>query len=274
MPEGPEIWRAADELHDALSEKTVNDIHFAFDELQAFREKLMGRKVVAVEPRGKAILTFFDNDLAIYSHNQLYGKWFVVEKGNMPDTNRSLRLAIHNGSHSALLYSASEIEVLNSDEAEEHSYVAKLGPDTVHPETTLEEVRARFGKPEFVNRKLTTLLLDQHFLSGVGNYLRSEILFVAGVYPHNRPKDCTEEELDKLAEAALRLSRRSYETGGFTNDPETVEALKWENVTGRDLRHFVYKRTGNRCYRCGSVIAEEQTGGRKIYYCPECQGGG
>lgn len=271
MPEGPEIWRATDRISEAIKNKEVEEIYFAFDELKEYEEVLTGQIVSKVIPRGKAIVTSFNNDLNIYSHNQLYGKWMIRERGEMPDTNRSLRLAIHTKDTSALLYSASEIEVLRDEEVEKHSYIKKLGPDVVDPETTYEEVYERFSSDTFKNRKLTTLLLDPGFLSGIGNYLRSEILFCAKIPPSYRPKDCSEEQLKALAEQSLYLSRRSYKTKGITNSDELVEALKNEGASRKEYRHYVYGRTGERCYKCGQEIEMMKTGGRKVFYCPKEQ---
>ena len=204
MPEGPEIWRAADEISHAIAGKKIEELFFAFDELKEFESSLEGLKIESVTPRGKAIITSFENDLNLYSHNQLYGKWMISERGSKPQTNRSLRVAIHTEDKSAFLYSASEIEVLKDDEIEEHSYIEKLGPDVVHPKTTYEEVLERYQSDTFKNRKLSTLLLDQGFLSGVGNYLRSEILFCSGVDPEFRPRDCTEDHADPIKPADLQ----------------------------------------------------------------------
>ena len=271
MPEGPEIWRTADSLTKLLKDKTITDLYFAFDELKKYESKLKGRKVKNVEARGKAILTYFDNDLAMYSHNQLYGKWLMSENGAEPDTNRSLRVAIHNNDGAAYLYSASQIEMLKIDEISDHSYIQKLGPDVLHPETTYDDIIGQFRSDDFQNRKLTTLLLDQGFVSGIGNYLRSEIMFYAGVDPEQKLKAYSDDEKEALAKATVKISERSYETDGITNDQSIVEALKREKAKQKDYRHFVYKRTGNRCHKCGSVIEEDKTGGRKIYFCPNCQ---
>jgi endonuclease-8 len=271
MPEGPEIWNTADKLQDALQHKEITDLYFAFDELKEFESKLKETCVKNVEARGKAILTFFEEDLVMYSHNQLYGKWMIREKGEEPDTNRSLRVAIHNGTKSAYLFSASDIEIIPKGEVLEHPYIKKLGPDVLHPDTSYKHIVDRFQSDTFQNRKLTTLLLDQGFISGIGNYLRSEIMFYAGVNPHQKLKQYSDDEKEALAEATVKLTRRSYETGGITNDSSIVEALKRENVTRKEYRHFVYKRTGNRCYKCGSIIEQDNTGGRKIYFCPQCQ---
>ncbi|WP_440998957.1 endonuclease VIII [Fodinibius sp. SL11] len=271
MPEGPEIWRTADSLTKALKDRPIEDLYFAFDELKDYEAKLKGQSVENVEARGKALLTFFDNNNVMYSHNQLYGKWMVSDADKEPDTNRSLRVAIHNGDKSAYLYSASEIEMLNREEVDQHSYIKKLGPDVLHPDTTYEDILVQFKSEKFKNRKLTTLLLDQGFVSGIGNYLRSEIMFYAKVNPEKKLREYTGEEKEALAEATYKLTTRSYETGGITNDQKIVEALKRENASYSDYRHFVYKRTDDRCHKCGSIIEEDKTGGRKIYFCPNCQ---
>lgn len=271
MPEGPEIWRAADNLNNALSGKVIEDLYFAFEELHEFKENLIGLPVENIEPRGKAILTSFGNGLTMYSHNQLYGKWMIRNRGEVPDNNRQLRVAIHNEIKSAFLYSASDIKMLNDDEVENHPYIQKLGPDVIHPKTTQEEILSRFTDEQFVNRRLTTLLLDQGFISGIGNYLRSEILFYSGIHPSLKLRECTEEQVKKLAKSTFNLSRRSYETGGITNDPEIVEALKREGAKRKEFRHFVYNRTGRYCHKCGIEINELKTGGRKVYFCPKCQ---
>jgi endonuclease-8 len=271
MPEGPEIWRAADEIGNAIKGKEITELYFAFDELKEFEESLLGLKVESVTPKGKAIITAFENNLSLYSHNQLYGKWMIRDRGTVPDNNRSLRVAIHTEDKTAFLYSASEIEMLKDEEVQDHSYIKKLGPDVVHPETTFEEVLARYRSDTFRNRKLSTLLLDQGFLSGVGNYLRSEILFCSGVDPVFRPKDCSDEQIESLAKYSLELSRRSYETGGCTTPQDLVEALKREGASRRQYRHYAYGREGKPCYKCGKEIQVMKTGGRKVYYCEKEQ---
>ncbi|MCW9706183.1 endonuclease VIII [Fodinibius salsisoli] len=271
MPEGPEIWRTADALNDALQGKTISELYFAFEELKQHEPELKGMEIQKIEARGKAILTFFEDDRVMYSHNQLYGKWMVRANGAKPNTNRKLRVAIHNTDQSAYLYSATDIEMLSQEEVPAHSYIKKLGPDVLHPDTTYEDVIAQYRSDSFQNRKLTTLLLDQGFVSGIGNYLRSEIMFYAKVDPHKKLREYSDEEKEALAKATVKLTKRSYETGGITNDPSIVEALKREKAKRSEYRHFVYNRTDDRCHKCGQIIEEEKTGGRKIYFCPNCQ---
>lgn len=271
MPEGPEIRRAADKLAAAIAQRFATAVFFAFDQLKPYEELLQGERVTAVTSRGKAMLTHFENGYTIFSHNQLYGKWFVQPAGELPDTNRQLRLAIHNDDYSALLYSASDIDVWRTVELETHPFLEKLGPDLLDDSVTIEQVAARFTSDAFRRRQLASLLLDQGFLAGLGNYLRSEILFVAQVHPQARPMDCTPAQIAALAQAAVQLTRQSYETGGVTNDLGRVADLKAEGVGYRDYRFWAFARQNWPCYACGTPIVKERIGGRRLYYCPNCQ---
>ncbi len=271
MPEGPEIKRAADRLAKAIVNRPLTQVFFAFDALKPYEKTLVDQQVVEVRPRGKALLTRFTNQLSIYSHNQLYGVWYVKQVGNYPNTNRQLRLAIHTEKKSALLYSASDIYVLNDDEIAGHPFLKKLGPDLLDERTTIEEIYDRYTAPQFRRRGLAGLLLNQEFLCGPGNYLRSEILFVAGVWPWARPMDCTDGQLWALAQASCEVTRQSYMTNGITNAIDIANDLKARGQSRRMYRHWVFSRWGKGCHRCGDVVQKVTIANRRLYYCPTCQ---
>ena len=126
MPEGPEIRQAADEVAKALVDRPVTEIFFAFDRLKSFEDILTGEKVTAVKTRGKAMVICFTVPLYIYSHNQLYGRWYVRKLQSYPTTNRQLRLAVHNSKKSALLYSASDIQVLDEHGLATHPFLSRV----------------------------------------------------------------------------------------------------------------------------------------------------
>jgi len=271
MPEGPEIKIAADEIATAIAGRVASEVFFAFDHLKHYQDTLSGQTVSTVEARAKAMLVSFANGYNIYSHNQLYGIWLVRDAYDYPDTNRQLRLAIHNSHKSALLYSASDIEVLRDYELDTHPFLSKLGPNLLDDTTTVEQVIERFTHKRFYRRRLTSLLLDQQFLAGMGNYLRSEVLFVARVHPSLRPADCTAQQIAELARAALNLTRQSYQTRGITNDLELVGQLKQAGLTRSDYRFWVFNRDGEPCYNCGTQIIKDTLSGRRLYFCPTCQ---
>ncbi|WP_406687648.1 endonuclease VIII [Rossellomorea vietnamensis] len=272
MPEGPEIRRAADNVERALINKTVEDVYFAFPHLKDYGELLKGSNVTRVDTKGKAMLIRFDNGYTIYSHNQLYGKWYIRNTYNYPKTNRQLRLALHNEKKSALLYSASDIEVLRDEEVPSHPFISKVGPDLLSEEVSIDELVGRMKDKRFRNRKWSILLLDQGFVAGIGNYLRSEIMFIAGIHPSFRPVDCTEDQLNKAAHAMMDLVKQSYETGGITNDPVLAQKLKDKGVKRSRYRHWVFNREGESCFICGSEIEKTVAASRRLYHCPVCQG--
>ena len=264
MPEGPEIRRAADDVEKALKERTVKRIDFAFNRLKPYEKTLQGSLVTGVDTKGKAMLTRFDNGWTIYSHNQLYGKWIIRPAFDYPNTDRQLRMAIHNNTSSALLYSASDIEVMPDEEMTEHPFIKKAGPDILSEKVTAEKLLAQITHPAFYKRKWASLLLDQSFIAGIGNYLRSEILFVSGIYPELRPKDCSQSRLVTVAETTIHLMHQAYEHNGITLDL----SLKNRNV---DERHWVFNREERPCYVCTSPIEKRQSASRRLYYCPNCQ---
>ena len=271
MPEGPEIKLAADKIAKDIVDRPLTEVSFAFDRLKSFEAGLTAARIVSVTPKGKALLTRFSNQLSIYSHNQLYGVWYTRRAYDYPVTNRQLRLAIHTEKRSALLYSASDIEVLDDDQIAVHPFLQKLGPDVLEATTTVEIVLDRLQSKTFHRKGFPALLLNQHFLGGLGNYLRSEVLFVAGIHPTLRPVDCSIDQLQKLAAALLELPRQSYATKGITNSLAIVKQLKQSGQTRRQYRHWVFGRQDCLCHLCHTEILKDTLGGRRVYFCPSCQ---
>ena len=270
MPEGPEIRRAADRIEAALGGARLLRVRFGLPALQGQAHRFEGARILRVDTRGKAMLTRFDNGLSIYSHNQLYGRWQVVAAGERPDTRRQLRLALEGEHWHALLYSASDIAVLDAAGEAAHPFLSRLGPDVLGDLDALQ-VRDRLLRPEFRRRRLGNLLVDQSFVAGLGNYLRCEILFVAGLRPERRPMDLDDTTVDRLARAIIDLPRRSLRTGGITNDEARALALMAAGADFEQARFHVFRRAGEPCYRCGAPIRMERKGGQACYFCPQCQ---
>ena len=271
MPEGPEIRRAADKVEAVLKDKTVERIQFGLQPLKKFSKALTGTKVLQLETRGKALLTHFDSGHTIYSHNQLYGVWRVVKRDELPKTNRQLRLALHTDQHSALLYSASDISVWNTEKIEEHPFLQRIGPDILNPNLTWREVAERLQSRTFAGRALNSVYLDQAFLAGLGNYLRSEILFIAGIHPARKARELSKGEIGKLARITLDISQRSYASQGVTIPDQQYKALKKKGVSYGKARFFVFSRANQPCRVCETKIKRSTANSRRIYTCATCQ---
>lgn len=270
MPEGPEVHREADKIKDAIAGKDPIYVFFHHEHLKQFEKELTGMRVENVEAHGKGLVITFQNDSHIFSHNQLYGKWYIKPAGSYPDTNRQLRLEIRTDQKSALLYSASDIDVLDGESLSEHPYLTKLGPDLLKS-PGVEEVADRTVSKAFHRKSFASLLLDQSFLSGVGNYLRTEILFDSGIHPSLKPKDLSNKQVEEFSKSAIIITQRAYETGGVTVDEQLLHQLKRNGEKRRTYRHYLFARAGKACRICGSEIKKERMSGRRIYICESCQ---
>lgn len=271
MPEGPEIRRAADSLARILEGKCIETVRFGKARLSRHAKSLRGHRVTHIETRGKAMLTHFEHGLTIYSHNQLYGVWKIIKGHTLPASSRSVRLLLQTNSHSAILYSASDISVWPTEALAEHPFLAKVGPDIMAPELHWRDVAARLNEKRFVNRSFATLYLDQAFLAGNGNYLRSEILHDARINPRGRPADLSRADVGRLARSTLKISRRSYDTGGITLAPRLAGALQKQGLKRSFRRFYVFGRANRPCFHCGEVVVREEIAGRRLYHCLQCQ---
>ena len=271
MPEGPEIKRLATRLDKVLTNQSLEELRFSYRDLDRYNDQLRAQKITQVDSRGKALLVYFESGLTLYSHNQLYGKWLIVRKGKKPKTNRTQRLVISTSRHSAFLYSASSIELLEPEDLEVHPYLVKLGPDALGKETNWEQVYQQLTSSKFEGRSLGSLLLDQHFVGGIGNYLRSEILYVCSLNPVDRPKDLPDKKKQTLSKEVLRVTEQAFLTAGVTNDLSRVSRLKEQGLSRSKYRFAVFARAGLSCYECGEKIVRSETNGRRLYSCPVCQ---
>ncbi|MDH3317091.1 MAG: endonuclease VIII [Gammaproteobacteria bacterium] len=271
MPEGPEIRIEAERVRAAIEGYKARTVFFGLKALKKYEKFLAGQKVVSVRARGKAMLIGFGNGMTLYSHNQLYGRWVVCDNGHVPESGRQLRVAIDGTKKRALLYSASDIAVLPSENIDEHPYLRGLGPDILNARVAVKQIKARFELEKFRRRSIASLFLDKNFLAGVGNYLRSEILFASGVHPSRRPEALSGSELSALARETRRIMLRSYRTRGVTNDPDRVRELKSKGWSRGQYRFAVFGRGGESCFDCGDTIVRQSLSGRRCYFCPTCQ---
>jgi endonuclease-8 len=107
-------------------------------------------------------------------------------------------------------------------------------------------------------------------MSGIGNVLKSEVLFVAGVDPFGPVSALSEDALERLLTVAVRLMAMNVvESNSMT--PAVRRRTTGSLDPGAKL--WVYGRGGKACRRCGAAIKVRKTGAdaRLTYWCPGCQ---
>ncbi len=150
--------------------------------------------------------------------------------------------------------------------------LARLGPDPVHDDGPAAE-------DEFV-RRLTSrsvavgqLLMDQAVVAGIGNVYRAEMLFRARIEPHTPGRRIPSDVARELWRDWVRLLADGIATGAMLTRDEDDAAARERALADVGERHWVYKRTGEPCYVCGTPIAIETMATRNLYWCPTCQVG-
>lgn len=148
--------------------------------------------------------------------------------------------------------------------------VARLGPDPLVGDPVQNEERfvAAVRKKQTV---IALLLMDQAVVSGIGNVYRAEMLFRKRLNPHTPGREIPEEIVRALWHDWVRLLAIGVETGQMMTMDDLAPDAYRAAMASRDDRHWVYHRAGLPCRVCGTEIALEEIGARKLYWCPRCQ---
>lgn len=279
MPEGPEVRNAADKIERVLVNKVLTDVHLYYEPLLSSHHLLQGYQLLKVRTFGKAFVLYFSSEICIYVHLQLYGVWRmgrnISKKRNASQQgkgkNRSIRMCLKSETHYVELYSATDISVWSSDVILKHPFIRKLGPDLLSGTYKAHHISRRLNDSKYKRRQIGHVLLDQHFFAGLGNYLRSEILFVSQLHPKRTLGSLSVEERRRLASQIHIIIYRAYDNRGVTTSPEYVEKKKEIGWSKRSYRHYVFGRVNRKCPICDTQIQKINFSGRRLYLCLTCQ---
>jgi DNA-formamidopyrimidine glycosylase len=139
-----------------------------------------------------------------------------------------------------------------------------LGPDMLSDEPTNLEFISAIRKKS--NKTITEALMNQSVVSGVGNYLKSESLYLSKISPHRVVKTLSDEELSQLNQSVKATILSSYLSGGATI--HTFEGFNGE--FGEYSRRFaVYnQKTDPNGLK---VVREKTQDGRTTFWVKEIQ---
>jgi len=268
MPEGPETHALADRLSMLLVDETLTHVRFVDPKLQRQRKVIVAKRVLAVEARGKALLIAVDGGWTVYAHSHLFGFWRFVEDLDALPEGAPPRLVLGTVRGIAALYAAPSISLWRTDALDGQPYLSRLGPDVLDPDVDARALIAHMAMPRFGKRTLAVLLLDQAFAAGMGNYLRSEVLFQARLSPHRILQDMTAGERRRLASALLDVPRRAYRS---KHDDALPPGKDYLAKTKAQFGFEVFERAGAPCPRGDGTIVEDRLAGRRLYWCHGCQ---
>ena len=116
----------------------------------------------------------------------------------------------------------------------------ELGPDLLHDTTTFELFKEQIRKKVNETKPIGNVIVNQKIISGVGNYLRADALWMAKLSPFSKVKDIKDEELKQLYKSLIGLIWGDYDYKNGVKKGYISKALKLPNDYNRDF--FIYRQ--------------------------------
>jgi endonuclease-8 len=252
VPEGDTIHRAAGRLNAALAgrELELADAPNPRSPLHNRAAELAGRTLERAEARGKHLLAHFSGGLVVHSHLGMNGRWRVAADGRVPYGRPWLRLG--SGRAIASQTGGKLLRLVSETRARNDPALMQLGPDPLAPGFAADAAARRL-RSGAGGRELGEALLDQRLIAGIGNVIRNEACFAAGLSPWRAVDELTDDELERVLSESERIMRSSIARG---SRPRAI-----------------YRPASRRCPRCGGAVASRGQGddNRTVYWCPRCQ---
>jgi formamidopyrimidine-DNA glycosylase len=280
VPELPEVQTIVNDL-----QKIVGDEITGFfsnwtkalknTDIKKLNSRIRGKKIISIERIGKNILMGLSGKIFLLIHLRMTGKLLAVEretrnverKNNkhlhhvfyLRTTNHELRtLEFHDIRKFATI---TFVDVKNLEDLK-----SKIGADPLDNSLTLANFTgAILKKPQ---KKIKEILMDQELISGIGNIYASEILFNANISPIRKAKSLGRIEIKSLFRNTKKVLNKAIKMRGTSiSDYRDARGKK-----GQFQNHLkVYKRHGQKCKKCDTIIRKSIIGQRSTFYCPKCQ---
>jgi formamidopyrimidine-DNA glycosylase len=234
-----------------------------------FTARLAGKKITKVERHGKYISVTLDS-----------GEVLVVHFGMSGQFHRGTgRVALPAHTHVVFTFQQGgdlrfvdprtfgEMFVVTPDEVgkvKELQHLAIDPLDQVFTWPTFQYLLAERAA------KMKQLLMDQKFISGLGNIYSDEVLFAAGLRYDRMSDTLSSQEVRRLYRAIQETLQDAIKLRGTTLDDEAyIDLFGQPGEYQNELK--VYGRAGLPCRRCRTPIETVKISQRSSFFCPQCQ---
>ena len=229
MPEVVEVRKYADFLNKILKNKNIIEINILqgrykkygpFERYNQLKDKLP-IKVLDIKTKGKFLYFILEDDYYIFSTLGLRGGWtyklnekyqFTTLVNNSYKKNAlnhlNVEFKIDKGSiyyFDMLSFGTLKI-VIGKDQL--NKKLNSLAPDIM--DITLDLFINQITKKNNLEKPIGNVLMNQKVISGIGNYLRSDILWLSHISPFTLVKNIDLIELKKIYKNALLLTWGEY----------------------------------------------------------------
>jgi len=234
-----------------------------------FADRVVGRKFTKAERRGKYVLLYMDNGDVLVVHFGMSGQFLRGNKRQVLPPHTHVVVTFSQGGDLRFVdpRTFGELFVSSADELGKVKELQHIAIDPLDHVFTWQSFGAALSERA---AKLKQLLMDQRFISGLGNIYSDEVLFAAGLR-HDRMSDTlSSQEVRRLYRAMQEVLQEAIRFRGTTLEDEAYLDLfgKPGEFQG-ELK--VYGRAGDPCRRCRTPIEAVKVSGRNAYLCPQCQ---
>jgi len=287
MPELPEVETIARKLAVEVQGRTITDVDVLWQRtvdrpsVAAFKDALTDTSIDRVRRRGKFLVMDLNTAQSLLVHLRMSGRFSIhparpgrtIEAGRHAGTDERVhkhaRLRLRLDDERWLVYVDPRKfgRFYLVDDPQE--LVGDLGSEPLDPAFTGQTLHANLA-----NRRgeIKHLLLNQHFIAGLGNIYVSEALWQAGIHPRRSAGSLSEDEAHRLHRAIRDVLAQGIRNGGTSL--EDRQYTYPDGGTGNHQNHLnVYDRAGETCPRCGYMLVRIVQGQRSTYLCPVCQTG-
>ena len=273
MPEMPEveiIRRYLDKMvqgQQIMSVDIVLPRMIKWPEPEKFRSLVTGQRIESMARRGKYLLIELTGGREVVFHLRMTGRLVYEPEGVNHDSHARVIFKLGNGA--SLVYGDTRtlgtIHGLQAGERWRLKGLSEMGPEPLSDDFTAEYLQ---GVAQKRKGAIKSFLLNQKYISGIGNIYADEALFLAHVHPRRQAGSLSHEECRSLWASVNQVIEAGIRDGGTT-------FRDYRNGAGGKGNHqdhlYVYHRQGEPCRQCGVLIEYAKVGGRGTHYCPLCQ---
>ena len=246
-------------------------------------KKIIGLKFKKISRRSKYLLFYFNKDIVMLVHLGMTGKFFFVNSKktkyktsfyydiNEDKDKKHDRIIFNLSNNQKLIYNDIRkfgfIKFIENTNLEQNIHLKNLGPEPLSSKFNITYFKENImgGK-----RTIKDILMDQHFISGLGNIYVNEILFFSGVKPTKKINKLSKAEIQRVIKFTKKIISKAIKLGGSSIRNFSSSSGK----KGSFQQHFsVYGKKDKKCLRrnCNTVITKVVIANRASYYCSKCQ---
>ena len=264
MPELPEVETRVRQLRAPCTGRKIQEVHIGWPRHihtprpVEFRQRICGQSITNLERRGKFLIFQLSSDVLII-HLRMSGDLYIATAQEQIDKHAHTVLTFDNFYEMRFTDVRKFGRVYLVKSAEE--VTSNLGPEPLSKQFTHSIFFQMLSQHK---RMLKPLLLDQHFLAGMGNIYTDEALHLSGLHPTTQSNKISSAGSRKLWRNLRKVLRDGIRHNGSSID--------WVYKGGSHQYHFsVYGKSDKPCQTCSSPILRTTVSQRSTYICPKCQ---